>query len=446
MSNGARIVILGGGFGGAYCAQRLERLLGREEASIVLLNSSNYFIFSPLLIEAGTGSVEPRHAVVSLRSFVRRTDFRMGSFQSWDREKHTVRYQLAGLRVEEELPFDHLVVALGSVTRMPDIPGLADHAFLVKGIGDAVALRDRAIQMLELANSISDRDLRRGLLHFVVVGGSFTGVEVAGEFDYFLRRATDFYPNVDKKDCRVTLVELSDRILPALDQELAGYAARQMRRRGIQLRLRESVSRVDAEGADLTSGERLVARTVIWCAGIAPPPASSRMGLPVDERGYLLTESNLRVKGEENVWAIGDCAVNPSPEGDPYPATAQHAVREGRILAENLARVLRGDEPVPCRIFTQGTLAALGCRTGVAKVLGFKLSGFAAWFLWRTVYLMKMPTWGRRLRVALDWSIDFFFSRDFVELGIHRREAGNTMDAGHRGISSRQSPRPEDDR
>lgn len=418
---GVRIVILGGGFAGAYCAQKLESLLRPQEAEIVLLNASNYFIFSPLLIEAGTGSLEPRHAVVSLRSFVRRTDFRMGLFQSLDRENSGIHYDLPGVDLPQQLHYDHLVIALGSVTRLPDVPGLAERGFQVKGMADAVALRDRAIRMLELANSIADRDLRRALLHFVVVGGSYTGVEVAGEFEFFLRRATRFYPNVARGDCSMTLVETADRILPALDEELADYAAKQLERRGVRLVLNHSVASVSEREATLSNGEKLASRTVIWCAGIAPPPELKRMGLPTDARGYLLTDAELRVQDCENLWAVGDCAVNPGPGGNPYPATAQHAVQEGKALARNLTRVLHGKAPLPCRITDKGSLAALGCRTGVAKVFGVKLSGLPAWVLWRTVYLMKMPTWSRRLRVALDWTMDWFFSRDFVELGIHRR-------------------------
>jgi NADH dehydrogenase len=416
-----RIVILGGGFGGAYAAQELERRLRPEEAEIVLINRSNYFIFYPLLIEAGTGSLHPRHAVVSLRSFLKRhTTFRMADVTNVDRTNRRLEYRLTGSDRLESMTYDHLVIALGSVTKLPPVEGLAEHGFDIKGLTDAVALRDRAIQMMELADAIDDPEIRRELLHFVVVGANFTGIELAGEFNVFLRAASKEYRNVTADDCRMTVVELGDRILPALEEELAEFAAESLRRRGVDIRLGCSVSKVTADEAVLTTGDRLASRTVIWCAGISPSPLITSIGVPVDERGYIVCERDLRVQGSDSEWAIGDCAVNPDRFGEPYPATAQHAIQQAKVLGKNLVRRLRGHETVPCDISSKGALAALGCRTGVAKVFGVKLAGFPAWFLWRTVYLMKMPGLGRRVRVAIDWTLDLVSRADYVQLGIHR--------------------------
>jgi NADH dehydrogenase len=420
-SRGRRIVIVGGGFGGAYCAQKLERLFPDRAVETVLLDRNNFITFYPLLVEAGTGSLEPRHAVVSTRHFLRRTRFIMAEVIGVDFESRAVSYRLPDATRPASLTFDHLVLALGSVTMLPEVPGLHDHGFEMKSLADAVTLRDRAIRKLEHADAIDEPAERKRLLHFVVVGASFTGVEVAGEFEVFLRQACRHYPNLDPSDVSITVVEKSDRILPALDEEMGRYALRVLTRRGIDVRLNSTVTRVEPRCAELDSGEALDADTVIWCAGIAPNPLIEKLSLPTDSRGYIRCEPDLRVESFDTVWAIGDAAVNVDPNGEAYPATAQHAVRQGEELARNLARVLRGQAARPCRITNRGSLAALGCRTGVAKVFGVKLSGFSAWFLWRTVYLFKMPGWARKLRVGLDWTMDLIFPKDEVQLGLAQR-------------------------
>jgi NADH dehydrogenase len=286
-----------------------------------------------------------------------------------------------------------------------------------------VSLRDRAIRMLERADNIDDPEARKALLHFVVVGGSYTGVEVAGEFHVFLREAAKRYRRIDNRAPNVTLVEIQRRILPTLDEELADYAAQVMRNRGQELILGDSVKTVHPDRVELASGRVLETHTVVWAAGIAPQPVLGELGLPLDERGYVLCGPDMRVKGFGDVWAAGDCAVNPDPDGNAYPATAQHAVQMGRALARNIVAALQGRSTDPFAYKSKGTLAALGCRTAVAKVGPLKLSGFIAWWLWRTVYMLKMPGLGRKVRVVLDWTLDLFFRRDYVQLGVHRRQA-----------------------
>jgi NADH dehydrogenase len=415
-----RIVVVGGGFAGAYCAQALERRLPRASAQVVLVDRNNYFAFFPLLVEAGTGSLEPRHAVISLRAFLRRTTFRMGEVAEVDLARREVLCRPPGETSLEKISYDHLVLAAGSATRLPDVPGLEQHALEMKTLTDAVALRDRAVRLLEMADSSPDPSRRRALLRFVVVGANFTGVEVAGELDVFLSRARRLYRNVKREDCRVTLVELSDRILAALDPSLAAYAASRLTKRGIELRLHESVLRIDADRVAMSGGETVSCHTVIWCAGIVPGPLVKRVHVPVDARGYILCERDLRVRGFENVWAAGDCAVIPDGSGHPYPATAQHAIREGAHLAGNLVRALAGKSTRPFVYDSMGSLASLGCRTAVAKVFGVKLSGFPAYFVWRSYYWLRMPGLSRKFRVALDWTADLLFARDFVHLDLHR--------------------------
>jgi NADH dehydrogenase len=416
-----RIVIIGGGFAGAYCAQALERQRLRD-ARVLLLDRNNYFPFYPLLVEAGTGSLEPRHAVVSIRSFLKRAEFEMAEVVGADLGRGLVRVRAAESRAERDVGFDHLVIALGSVTNLPPVPGLREHGWQIKSVGEAVALRDRTIRMLEAAAATRDAAERRAMLRFVIVGGNFTGAEVAGELSAFLDDAIRDYGPLQRDDATVTLIDRGERILSALDPELSAYAAKSLARRNVDIRLHESVTEIEAARVRLASGPWLDARTVIWAAGIAPPPVVKEMGLPLDQRGYILCEPDLRVRGFENVWGVGDAAVNPGPDGHAYPATAQHGLREGKWCARNIAAVMRGKPTIPCRIRSQGSLAALGCRTGVANVMGFKVSGFAAWWLWRTVYLMKMPGVGRKIRVALDWTLDLFFPRDIVQLGVHPRD------------------------
>ena len=425
-----RVVILGGGFGGAYCAQALQRRLRGLDTDLLLIDRHNYFVFYPLLVEAGTGSLEPRHAVVSIRAFVPATGFCMAEVTGVDTQRQLVHYRLPERDHLETAEYDHLVLAFGSVTSLPDVPGLREFGFELKSLADAMALQDRAIELLELADSTSDETARRALLHFVVVGGNFTGVEVAGEFERFLRHAVRRYRNLKPSDFSITLVELTERILRALDPDLSDYATERLRRRGVSVRLNDSVERIDLDRVHLSSGETLQSRTVIWCAGIAPAPIVTKLPFAKDRNGYILTNRDLRVPELDNIWAIGDCAVNPGPDGQAYPATAQHAVRQAAHAAADIARVLQGRSTRPCDIASSGSLAALGCRTGVARVFGLKLSGFPAWWLWRTVYLFKMPGLARKVRVALDWTVDCLFPHDYVQLGVrplvrqhsHRRE------------------------
>ena len=414
-------MILGGGFGGAYCAQALERRVRERDLEILLIDRNNYFVFYPLLIEAGTGSLEPRHAVVSLRAFLRRATFRMAEVRGIDAERRTVCYRRRHQDGDEHVSYDYLVVALGGVTSLPDVPGLREFGFSVKALADAVALRDRAIEMLELADATEDAAERRARLHFVVVGGNFTGVEVAGELSTFLRQAARGYERIAADDIQVTLVELTERILRALGPDLSDYAATALRCCGVDVRLGESVTRIERTRVHLACGGVRPAHTVIWCAGIAPNPLIARLPFPTDPRGYIVTERDLRVPGFPAVWAIGDCAANPGPDGAPYPATAQHAVRQAAHAARDIARVRRGLPTRPCNIASQGSLAAIGCRTGVARVFGVKISGFWAWWLYRSVYLLKMPGLARKTRIALDWTIALLFPREHVQLSVHAR-------------------------
>ncbi len=414
----SRIVILGGGFGGSYCARALEAHLGRFDIDISLIDRNNYFVFYPFLIEAGTGSIEPRHAVVPIRGFLNKSNFLRAEVTGIDTSRQSVSYRLVGADEERTIGYEHLAIALGSITKMPNVPGLHEWGLEIKSLSDAIALRDRAIHLLELADAAPSLEERRALLHMIIVGANFTGVELAGEFQQYLKEATRLYRNVSPGDCRITLIEIADRILPALDPDLAEYARQRLEANGVHIMLKHSVKAVLPDGVETDDGRRLPAQSVIWAAGVAPNPLVSKLGLPIDNLGYILCERDLRVQGFQNVWAIGDCAVNPGPDGKPYPAMAQHALREGEDLARNIADVSRGRPARPCDISTRGSMASLGGRKAVAKIFNYKLKGFPAWFIRQSYYLMRIPGWSRKARIALDWTLNLFFSRDIVQLGI----------------------------
>jgi NADH dehydrogenase len=434
-------VIVGGGFAGAYCARELDRAAQPDRIRVTLIDRSDYLLFYPLLVEAGIGTLEPRHVVAPIRSFVGKGDFRMAEVvgADLDRKQISCRENVTGSSYEIE--YDHLVLAPGSVTNLPDVPGLREHGFELKSLADAVTLRDRAVALLEAAAIEPDIDRRRELLHFVVVGSNFTGVEVAGEYDQYLRRAIRRIPSLRPGDHRVTIIEREDRILPALDADLADYARRHLESRGLDVRLETTVTRIGPREVELSDGDTLAARTVLWCAGIAPSPLVERLDLPRDGRGYVDCGSDCRVRGRDDVWAVGDAAVNRDATGEPTAATAQQAVRQGRHVARNLARVAAGERSRPLVVRSAGSVAALGCRTGVAKVFGVKISGFLAWWLYRTVYLWKMPGLVRKIRIAIDWTLDLVFPRDVVQLGVHRVRRDVPARRHHREGKSNDPPR-----
>jgi len=414
-----RIVVVGGGFGGAYCVQKLERLLDPDEADITLIDRRNYFAFTPLLVETATGAVNPRHSVIELRTFLRRSRLITATVDDIDLDKQQLEVRALLTGRPTTVGFDHLVLAMGSVTRLPPVDGLVEHGYEMKSLADAIRLRNRVIALLEAAALEHDESLRRKMLRIVVVGGNYTGVEIAAELHAMITAACHRF-GIDRSEIDVTLVEIDRRLLNALDESLADYAADTMRRRGLQIRLNETVQRITAEEAQLKSGETIPTQTVIWCAGVAPPPLLDSMDLTRDDKGYIRCDRDTRVEGFQTVWAVGDCAANPDETGSPYPPTAQHARREGLDAARNIVHAIRGRPTRPSNIRSKGTLAPLGCRTGVARVFGVKFSGFPAWWLYRTVYLLLMPGLRRKLRVAFDWTLELVGRRELIRIDVAR--------------------------
>ena len=414
-----RIVILGGGFAGVYTAMALERRLGRrDDFEIVLVNKENYLVFQPLLPEVISGSIGLTDVVSPLRSLLPRTDVHVRDVESVDLVRREVLTSPGFKPQPHVIGYDHLVLALGNVTDFRGLPGLPEHALPFKNLGDALRLRNHVIRALEeAAIERDDAELRRQLLTFVVAGGGFSGVEVVAELNDFVRRAARRYRGIAPDEIRVLLLHSQDRILPEMDASLALFAQRILAARGVEVRLKSRLVAASGYEAIVTGGERIPTRTLVSTVPTSPHPLVERLALPKAAHGRLLTDAGLRVRGEENVWALGDCAlVTVSANGATAPPTAQHAIRQAGIVADNVVAALRGSATRVYDFRGLGTMGSLGRRSAVAQVLGLRLSGFVAWWLWRSVYLMKLPGWGRRLKVAAAWTLDLVLPAETVQL------------------------------
>jgi NADH:quinone reductase (non-electrogenic) len=412
------VVIAGGGFGGLYAARRLERRLPRHSARIVLVSDVNFLLYTPLLPGAASGSLEPRHVVVPLREELDWTEMRMGRVESADPARNELRLRTVDGR-DEVLRYDQLIVSLGSVSRVLSVPGLADHALGFKTLADAIALRNRALLNLEIAESLPDEEALREYLTFVFVGAGYAGLEGLAEMQDFVADVMDRYPRSRLAGARFVLVEARERVMPEIPSYLAEFAARELRKRGIEIRTNTMLESIDERSATLSTGERIPARTVCWTAGVKPPAVVGRLGLPL-VRGRIDVDATMRVRGHDNVWAIGDAAAVPDPakrRRQPTPPTAQHAIRQGRRAAENVSAALTGGKPKPFRYRTLGVFVDMGQHQAVAQMLGIPLRGFPAWFAARTYHLMMMPGLARRVRLAADWTTGLFFGRASAELG-----------------------------
>ena len=413
------VIIAGGGFGGLYAARRLERRLPRHSARIVLVSDVNFLLYTPLLPGAASGSLEPRHVVVPLREELEWTEIMLARVESADPAMRDLRVRTIDGR-EETLRYDQLIVALGSVSRVMPIPGLAEHAIGFKTLADAIALRNRALLNLEIAESLPDDESRREYLTFVFVGAGYAGLEGIAELQDFVTDVIERYPRCRLAGTRFILVEARDRVMSEIPASLAEFASRELRGRGMEIRTSTMLESMDASSATLSTGERIPARTVCWTAGVKPPPVVGRLGLSLDESGRIEVDSTMRVKGRENVWAIGDAAAVPDPamrRRQASPPTAQHAIRQGRRVGENVAAALRGRRTKRFRYRTLGVFVDMGQHQAVAHMLGVPLRGFPAWFAARTYHLTMMPGMARRVRLALDWSVGLFFGRATAELG-----------------------------
>lgn len=410
------VVIAGGGFGGAAAARELERIMPRQSARLVLVNEVNFMLYTPFLPEAAAGTLEPRHVVTPLREILKRTYLRLGSIAGHDPAAKTVELRTREGDVEQ-LPYDQLLVALGSVSRVLPVPGLAEHAIGFKTLADAIWLRNHVIETLEAANATDDAARRDELLTYVFVGGGYAGLEALAELQDFATDAIESYPRARLHGMRWVLVEASDRVLPEIDAELADYALRELRGRGIDIRLGTTLEELSSDSARLSTGETLPTRTAVWTAGVAPHPSLRELSLPLDERGRVPVDDHLRVRGMDAVWAIGDCAATPDPRGGFSPPTAQHAVRQGPVAARNIAAELGVGAPERFEYRGSAAFVNLGRYKAVGRVGGRTFRGFPAWWMARTYHMSQIPGVARKTRAVIDWTASLPFRRDVAELG-----------------------------
>ncbi|GAA3239094.1 hypothetical protein GCM10010468_75050 [Actinocorallia longicatena] len=402
----ARIVIIGGGFGGVAAAQRFEKLRARGRAvDVTLVSDSNFLLFTPMLAEVAGGALEAQHISAPVRACAPHTRFRRGEVTRIDITERAVVLRTGGLR-DERVPFDHLVVATGVVPAFFGLPGVEERGFTLKTLGDAARLRAHVLGLLELAEQESDPRERARQLSFVVAGGGFAGAEAVAELFDLVHGVLRHYPGIDPEEPAFMLVHSGQRILPELSDRLGDYARERLEARGIGFRFGVRVAEVAESAVWLNDRTSIPARTLVWTAGNRPGPLLSGR--------KLTTDAALRVEGVDGIWAVGDCAEIPDPEGRPYPPTAQHALREGAQVADNVVAVLEGRAPKPFVFRTIGILCLLGHRTAAAEIKGRRFSGLAAWFLWRGIYLAKLPGAEKRLRVLSDWVIDLAFPRDIT--------------------------------
>ncbi len=413
------VVIAGGGFGGLYAARRLERVLPRHSARITLVSPENFLLYTPLLPGAAAGSLEPRHVVVPLREELRRTDIRLARVIGRDPARHEVGIRTAEGR-DATLRYDQLVVAIGSVSRTLPIPGLAEHGIGFKTLAEATALRNRAVQHLEIAEGLDEPEDRRRYLTFVFVGGGYAGLEGAAELQDYVADMLDSYPRCRLEGTRWIVVEAADRVMGEIPAGLARFATQQLRSRGMEILTGTRIDEVREDAVLLSTGEEVPTRTLCWTAGVKPPRVVQDLGLPLVKGDRIETDSHLRVPGCEGVWAIGDAAAVPDPAGtggSPCPPTAQHALRQGRLVADNIAASFAGKRGKRFRYRTRGVFVDLGRHKAVATMLGVPLRGLPAWFAARTYHLAAMPGLGRRLRLMTDWTVGLFFGRASAGLG-----------------------------
>src|SRR5437773_3416406 len=409
-----RIVILGGGFGGVYAAIHLEKLLARERTvEICLVSHDNFFLFTPMLHEIAASDLEITNIVNPLRKLLRKVEVLVGDVNEIDLPNKRVLISRGYRDDSQQLDYDHLVIALGSITNFYNLTGLSELALAMKSLPDAIRFRARVLRHLEDANSESNSIDRQSLLTFVVAGGGFAGVETVAALNDFVREALPFYPNLCEEMLRVMLVHSGSVILPELGESLGRYTQKVLARRGVEVRLNTRVKSMTENRVSLIDGLQIPSRTLVWTAGTVPNPLT--VALPcAKERGRIRVNEFLRVPDWPDVWAVGDCAFVPDIRnlGKSHPPTAQHAIGEGKIVAQNITAALLHRPLKSFSFKTIGLLASIGRRIGVARIFGFNFSGFFAWWLWRTIYLSKLPGLDKKIRVAFDWTLDLLFPKD----------------------------------
>jgi len=416
-ANKTRIVIVGCGFAGLYSAKYLDkRLARRSDVEVTLISRENFILFTPMLHEVASGDLSPIDIVSSLRRILRHVNVVQAEVDQIDITTRKIRCR-AGVRdMELEFEFDHLLLALGSDTNFFNMQGVQDWAVTMKSLSDTALLRERMVALLEEASVQKDEATRKELLTFVTAGGGFAGVETIGAVNDFVRETVKFYPTLSEEMVRVVVVHPGKFLLPELGEDLGRYTEKKLSERNVEIIKGARVAGYDGSVVKLSDGTSIPATTLIWTAGVKPSAVIESLACQ-KERGRLLVNKYLAIPEIRGLWAAGDCAAVPSDkEGEFWPPTAQHGLREAVRAAKNIEAVIMGRPLKPFVYTTLGQLATIGRRTGVAKVFGFKFSGFIAWWMWRGIYLAKLPGLGKKLRVMMDWTLDLFFGREIEQM------------------------------
>jgi len=414
-----KILVLGGGFGGLETVNTLEKQFSNDDnIEITLVNRNNYLIFTSMLAEVVASSIEPQHCAIPLRECLNKASFKELEVKNIDLDNKKVECFHYHSNESYILDYDFLVLALGSKSGFHGVPGAEEYTFPLKNLADAMVLRSHVIDMFESADLEFEESTKRKLLTFVVIGGGYTGIEVAAELNDFIDSSRRYYRNISSEKVKVVVVDPGDRIMHEMSESLGEYGLQLLKKRGMEFRLNTRVSKVTTHGLEFEDGDLIETCTPIWAAGTSPQSVIANLPC-ADKRGRIEVNEYFEVDGYPGVWAIGDCAQIKDPESDkPYPPTAQLAIREGRRLGENITSQINGNGTgkKPFIFKTIGMLAPLGHHSAVAEIKGIKFSGFFAWFMWRMIYLGKLPGFDRKIRVSLDWFLDIFLSRDIIQL------------------------------
>lgn len=452
----ARILVVGGGYVGMYTALRLQRNLKRElqrgGAEITVVTPDPYMTYQPFLPEAAAGSLSPRHVVVPLRRVLPHCHVVVGEVTSLAHTKRTATLTTLATADEgtgpAQLSYDQIVLAPGAVARTLPIPGLAEHAVGFRSVEEAIKLRNHVIEQMDIASSTRDPDVRAAALTFVFVGGGYAGVEALGELEDMARHAARFYHNVTPDDMKWLLVEAADRVLPEVDPELGRYTVSELRRRGVDVRLSTRLESCAHRVAALSDGSRHPARTIVWTAGVRPHPLLAATDLPLTDTGRLPCTPELTVTGTTRAWAAGDAAAVPdttaAEPGALAAPNAQHALRQARLLGDNLARALKGQPLKPYAHRHAGSVATLGFHKGVAHIYGRRLKGYPAWLVHRAYHLSRVPTVNRKARVLAEWTLSGLFTREIVSLGSLEHPRAEFERAAGNGPSPNEPPDPDE--
>jgi NADH:ubiquinone reductase (H+-translocating) len=414
-----RVVVLGGGFAGVKCAQGLRKLLPSGELDVIVFNRENYMVFHPLLAEVASGALQPRHVGASLRQLLKNIHFRSEDVLNIDVDNNFIEYE-AYDDSRQKMVFDHLVIACGSTANLGLIQGMDEYAFGLKTMGDALAIQAHVMEQLEKAEVCDDNERKRDYLSFVVVGGGFSGIEVAGEINELVRGSTKFYTNFGRADIKVTVIHSRDQILPEVNPKLGAFAQGKMEEAGVKFILKGAAARASAEGVSLKDGTLVRGRTIVCTIGNSVHHLIGRLEVPKN-KGRIVVESDMSLTGRNNVWAIGDCAaiVN-AHDGALSPPVAQFAERQGSQVAQNIVARLKGQPTKPFSFEMLGSLCSIGGFNAVAEMFGIRISGFLAWFIWRGVYLIKTPSISQRIKVGLEWATDLIFPRIMTYMKVDR--------------------------